>query len=165
MAEAIKTIKIKIVNPNKGKENALESTLEILNQVLLSYIDLTQKHRSLLSLKKESVNRKTGEVRFRSLYNSEILTELEKLSLPTYAHPQTEISIKSLFPGLPTNQRRSCINTAIGMVRSYLSNLSNWLSQRAMRSTTPSTKKGNPPKPPKAFNLPTFYKALWALTC
>jgi len=153
MAEAIKTIKIKIVNPNKGKEQALESTIKILNSVLSTYIDLIQKYRSLLSLKKESVNKKTGEVRLRPLLNSEILTELEKLSLPTPTRPRTEISIKSLFPGLPTNFRRSCINTSTGMVKSYLSNLKNWESHP----------KGNPPKPPVAFNLPTFYKGTYQL--
>jgi len=155
MSEAIKTIKIKIENPNKGKEKALESTLEILNSVLKTYIDLTLRHRSFFSERKESVNKKTGEVYLRPLLNSEILTELEKLSLPTAAHPRTEISIKSLFPGLPTVWRRSCINTSTGMCKSYLSNLKNWASH--------STKKGNPPKPPKASNLPTFYSGAYQL--
>ncbi|MBM4402667.1 MAG: transposase [Candidatus Cloacimonetes bacterium] len=151
MAEAIKTIKIKIVNPNKGKEEALESTLEILNSCLSTYIDLTLQHRSLLSAQKEFLNKRTGEVRLRPLYNSEILTELEKLSLPTVAHPYTSINIKFLFPGLPTNFRRSIINTAVGMVKSYLSNLKKWEEK----------KKGKPPKPPAAFNLPTFYKGTY----
>ena len=153
MSFAHKTIKIKIVNPNKGKEQALESTVAMLNSVLSTYLDLTLKHRSLIDRKKESVNLKTGEVRLRPLYNSEILTELEKLSLPTKTHPQTPLNIKSLFPGLPTPQRRSCINTATGMVRSYLSNKKNWESH-------PS---GNPPKPPVARNLPTFYKGTYHL--
>jgi IS605 OrfB family transposase len=153
MAEAIKTIKIKIINPNKGKEEALESTLEILNQVLSSYIDLTLQHLSLLTSYKEYVNKKTGEVRIRVLYNSEILTELEKLSLSTKAHPDVSINIHSLFPGLPTNLRRSCINTSTGMCKSYLSNLKNWEHK----------KKGNPPTPPAARNLPTFYKGVYQL--
>jgi transposase len=112
-----------------------------------SYIDLTLQHLSFFSERKESVNKKTGEVYLRPLFNSEILTELEKLSLPTKAHPKTEINIKSLFPGLPTVWRRSCINTSTGMCKSYLSNLKSWGSH----------KKGNPPKPPKPRNLPTFY--------
>jgi IS605 OrfB family transposase len=140
-------------NPNKGKEQALESTVEILNLVLSTYLDLTLQHRFLLLAKKEVVNTKTGEVRLRSLYNSEILTFLEKLSLPTEAHSQTEIDIKSRFPGLPTNWRRSIINTSTGMCKSYLSNLKNWESHQ----------KGNPPKPPSAFNLPTFYKGTYLI--
>jgi hypothetical protein len=147
MSEAIKTIKVKIENPNKGKAKALESTVEIQNAVMKSYIDLTLQHLSFFSERKESVNKKTGEVYLRPLFNSEILTELEKLSLPTKAHPKTEINIKSLFPGLPTVWRRSCINTSTGMCKSYLSNLKSWGSH----------KKGNPPKPPKPRNLPTFY--------
>jgi hypothetical protein len=134
MAEAIKTIILKIVNPNKGKVSALESTLEILNSCLSTYINLNLQHRSLFSLKKEFLNKRTGEVCLRPLCNSEILTFLEKLSLPTVAHSQTEINLKSLFPGLPTCLRRSIINTSTGMVKSYLSNLKKWESQRAMRS-------------------------------
>jgi len=121
--------------------------------VLKDYLDLTQKHRFLLLATKESVHKKTGEVLFRPLRNAEILTELEKLSLPTLKHPETEINIKSLFPGLPTHWRRSCINTSTGMVKSYLSHLKNWGSHQ----------KGNPPKPPVARNLPTFYKGTYQI--
>ena len=153
MAKAIKTIKVKIINPNKGKEEALESTVEVLNSVLSHYIDLTLHHRSLLLTQKESVNRMTGEVRQRHMSNSEILTELEFLSLPTAAHPQTAINIKSLFPSLPTPTRRSVINTSTGMCKSYLSNQKNWESHQ----------KGNPPKRPSPRNLPTFYKGTYQL--
>ena len=41
MAKAIKTIKVKINNPNKGKGEALHETINILNEVLATYIDLT----------------------------------------------------------------------------------------------------------------------------
>jgi hypothetical protein len=41
MAKAIKTIKVKINNPNKGKEEAFHSTVEILNSLLATYIDFT----------------------------------------------------------------------------------------------------------------------------
>jgi len=153
LAKAIKTIKIKIVNPNKGKSDALESTLEIFNSVLSTYLDLTLQHENLLKVQKETVNRKTGEVHLRRLHNSEILTELEKLSLPTPYHPKTAINIKSLFPGLPTPTRRSVINTATGMCKSYLSHLKNWAPHQ----------KGNPPKPPASRNLPTFYKGTYQI--
>ena len=82
MAKAIKTIKVKINNPNKGKEEALESTVEILNSLLATYIDFTLENRSLLAKTKEVVSKKkgheslTGEVRIRKLNNLEILTEV-----------------------------------------------------------------------------------------
>lgn len=154
MSEAIKTIKIKIINPNKGKEDALEATTEYLNSVLETYLNLTLQHRSLLfDNLTESINKKTGEVRLRPLSNSEILTELEKLSLPTPAHPSTEINLKELFPFLPTLWRRSCINTSTGMVKSYLSNFARW----------ESNKKGKPPSFPTARNLPTCYKGVFTI--
>lgn len=93
MSEAIKTIKIKIVNPNKGKKDALYLTVSYLNRVLETYQSLTLQHQELFQIEKESLNKKTGEVRKRKLSNSEILTFLEKLSLPTKAHPHTEINI------------------------------------------------------------------------
>jgi len=83
MVKATKTIKVKIHNPNFGKESALESTVEILNSLLATYIDLTLAHRSLLLKTKEVVSKKTGEVRKRKLNNQEILTEIENLSLKT----------------------------------------------------------------------------------
>jgi IS605 OrfB family transposase len=147
MAEAIKTIKLKIINPNKGKDEALSKTVDSLNSVLKAYIDLLNKHRDLFYFLKEAINKKTGEIYFRRLTRKEILQLLENLSLPTLMHPQTEINIKSLFPGLPTGMRRSCINKSIGMVRSYLKNLARWEKE----------KKGKPPSPPSPRNLPTFY--------
>ena len=125
--------------------------MEILNQVLSQYLDLTLQQRHLLSQKKEAIENITGEIRLRPLYNSEILTELEFLSLPTKAHPKTLMNIKSLFPGLPTLIRRSVINTSTGMCKSYLSHLKNWESHQ----------KGHPPKPPGARNLPTFYQGTY----
>lgn len=124
MAKAIKTIKVKILNPNKGKEAALHSTVEMLNSLLATYIDFTLQNRSLLAKTIQVVSKKTGEVRIRKLNNLEILTEVEKRTLSTLAHPETEINVKTLYPNLPTLFRRSAINTSTGMCKSYLSNLS-----------------------------------------
>jgi len=67
MAKAIKTIKVKIKNPNKGKEEALNHTVDILNKVLATYIDLTLQNSKILSKKKECVNKKTQEIYQRNL--------------------------------------------------------------------------------------------------
>jgi IS605 OrfB family transposase len=157
MAKAIKTIKIKIVNPNKGKEEALESTVEILNSLLATYIDFTLCHRSLLAKTKEVVSKKTGEVRKRKLNNLEILTEVEKHTHKTLAHPETEINVKTLYPNLPTLFRRSAINTSTGMCKSYLSNLRKW------QFSNKKNKSKNPPAPPAPQNLPTFYKGTYEI--
>ena len=157
MAKAIKTIKIKIVNPNKGKEEALESTVEILNSLLATYIDFTLCHRSLLAKTKKVVSKKTGEVRIRKLNNLEILTEVEKRTLETLAHPETEINVKTLYPNLPTLFRRSAINTSTGMCKSYLSNLRKW------QFSNKKNKSKNPPAPPAPKNLPTFYSGTYEI--
>ena len=62
MAKAIKTIKVKIHNPNSGKEEALNETVDILNKVLDTYIVLILANNHLLSQKKECVSKKTGVV-------------------------------------------------------------------------------------------------------
>ncbi|MBI4847906.1 MAG: hypothetical protein HY808_04915 [Nitrospirae bacterium] len=151
MARVVKTIKVKIKNPNKGKEEALENTVEILNSLLATYIDFTLENRSLLTKTKEVVSKKTGEVRIRKLNNLEILTEIEKLSLKTKAHIKTEIDIKTMYPNLPTLFRRSIINTSTGMCKSYLTNLENW------KNLSKKNKSKNSPSPPAPRNLPTFY--------
>ena len=84
MAKAIKTIKVKINNPNKGKGEALHETINILNEVLATYIDLTLANSKILSKKKECVNKKTSEIYQRNLTSREILTEIEKISFPTH---------------------------------------------------------------------------------
>jgi IS605 OrfB family transposase len=157
MAKATKTIKAKIHNPNKGKEEALESTVEILNGVLSTYINFTLAHNYLLTQTKEVYDARTGEVRIRKLKNQEILTEIEKISLKTKAHRETEIDIKTIYPNLPTSFRRSCINTSTGMCRSYLSNLVSWQSRSKIK------KSKNPPAPPTPKNLPTFYSGTYEI--
>jgi IS605 OrfB family transposase len=157
MAKAIKTIKVKIHNQNRGKEEALNQTVDILNEVLATYIDLTLANSHLLSQKKECVNKKT-EVSFtRALTSQELLSEIEKISFATPAHPTPIIDIKALYPSLDTSFRRSCINTAIGMCKSYLSNRENW------RGCAKKNKSKNPPSPPEPLNLPTFYKGTYQL--
>jgi len=157
MAKARKTIKVKIHNPNKGKEEALQSTVDILNSLLAAYVDLTLENRCLLTKTKEIVSKKTGEIRVRTLTNQEILTEIEKLSVKTKAHPEVEIDIKEKYPALPTEFRRSTINTSTGMCKSYLSNLS------AFKNQNKRNRAKNPPAPPTPQNLPTFYKGTYEI--
>jgi IS605 OrfB family transposase len=154
MAKVTKTIKVKIDNPNKGKQEALQSTLEILNRVLATFLDFTLAHTFLLTQTKEVVEK---QIKTRKLKNQEILTEIEKRTLKTKAHQYTEIDIKTIYPNLPTSFRRSCINTSTGMCRSYLSNLVSWQSRSKIK------KSKNPPAPPTPKNLPTFYSGTYEI--
>jgi len=157
MAKAIKTIKVKINNPNKGKEEALFETVSILNKVLATYIDLTLKNSHLFSLQKECVSKKTGKIYQRNLTSREILTEIEKISFKTEAHPNPQIDIHTLYPSLDTSFRRSCINTSTGMCKSYLTSRENWKNRKK------KNKSKNPPSPPSPLNLPTFYKGTYEI--
>jgi hypothetical protein len=66
MAKVVKTIKVKINNPNQGKEEALFQTVDILNKVLASFLDFTLlNRRSLLTKTKKVVSKKTGEIKER----------------------------------------------------------------------------------------------------
>jgi len=156
MAKAIKTIKVKIHNPNKGKEEALNQTVDILNEVLATYIDLTLANSYLLSLQKECV-KKTGVCFTRNLTSREILSEIEKISFSSPAHPNPQLDIKALYPSLDTSLRRSCINTSTGMCKSYLANKENW------KRSAKKNKSKNPPSPPSPRNLPTFYKGTYEI--
>jgi IS605 OrfB family transposase len=157
MAKAIKTIKVKINNPNKGKEEALNHTVEILNEVLATYIDLTLQNSKILFLKKECASKKTGEIYTRKLTKQEILSEIEKISFTSKTHPNPIIDIKTLYPSLDTSFRRSCINTSTGMCKSYLTNRENW------KGRSKKNKSKNPPSPPSPLNLPTFYKGTYEI--
>jgi IS605 OrfB family transposase len=157
MAKVTKTIKVKIHNPNKGKQGALLSTVLILNKALATFIDFTLAHPFFLTETKEVVDKKTCEVRKRKLKNPEILTEIEKRTLKTKAHQETEIDIKTIYPCLPTSFRRSIINTSTGMCKSYFSNLENW------KNLNGKNKSKNPPAPPTPRNLPTFYKGTYSI--
>jgi IS605 OrfB family transposase len=157
LAKAIKTIKLKIVNPNKGKEDALKSTIEIFNSVLKTFLDLTLQHQEILTQEKEYVSKKTGEIYKRNLTSREILTEIEKISFKSKSHPNPQIDIKGLYPSFPTSLRRSCINTSAGMCKSYLSNLRKW------QFSNKKSKSKNPPAPPTPRNLPTFYSGAYEL--
>ena len=157
MAKAIKTIKVKINNPNKGKEEALFETVSILNKVLATYIDLTLANSEILSKKKECVSKKTGEIYTRKLTTREMLSEIEKISFKSKAHPNPQIDIYTLYPSLDTSFRRSCINTSIGMCKSYLTSRENWKNRKK------KNKSKNSPSPPSPFNLPTFYKGTYEI--
>ena len=128
-----KTLTLKIVEPNKGKRQKLEKTIKLYAKVLEFYLEVIPK---------------LGMYRIASMDKKSALTFLEFHTIPTKAHPNPPYPI---FSGVQTGIRRSAINKAVGMVKSYLSNLHRWY------------KEGNQlghPKPsyptPKNFSL-TYY--------
>ncbi len=128
-----KTLLLKIEEPNKEKKKKLENTLELYARTLRFYLEVIPK---------------LGMYHIASMKSKEALTLLEFHTVPTKAHPNPPYPI---FSGVQTNIRRSAINKAVGMVKSYLSNLLRWHKEgKDLEHSKPSYPN------PKSFSL-TYY--------
>ena len=128
-----KTLLLKIAEPNKEKKKKLENTLELYARTLRFYLEVIPK---------------LGMYHIVSMKSKEALTLLEFHTVPTKAHPNPPYPI---FSGVQTNIRRSAINKAVGMVKSYISNLHRWHKEgKELGHTKPSYPN------PKSFSL-TYY--------
>lgn len=103
-----KTLLLKVQSPNVGKKEKLEKTIKLYSEVLKFYLEVIPK---------------LGMYHIASMSNKSALSFLEFNTVPTQAHPNPKYPI---FSGVQTNIRRSAINKAVGMVKSYLSNLLRW---------------------------------------
>jgi IS605 OrfB family transposase len=110
--KVVKTVLLKVYEPNKEKREALERTLSLYADILVFYLN---------------VIRKAGIYRVVSLKKEQALTFLESITISTKAHPNPQFPIEEkIKTPVQTNLRRSAINKAYGMVKSYVSNLKNW---------------------------------------
>ncbi len=133
----VKTVLLKIYKPNKEKRELLDRTLSLYAEVLKFYLE---------------VIRKAGIYRIISLSKKQALTFLESITVSTKAHPNPPFPIEEkIKTPVQTNIRRSAINRAYGMVKSYVSNLKNWYKE----GKELGHKKPSYPNP-KNFSL-TYY--------
>ncbi|SMP07936.1 hypothetical protein SAMN06264868_10584, partial [Venenivibrio stagnispumantis] len=102
-----KTLLLKIYEPNKAKREYLDNIINVYAKTLNFYLDAIKN---------------LGMFYIASLDNKQALTYLEYQTVKTSTHPNPKYPI---FDGVQTNIRRSAINKAVGMVKSYLSNLYN----------------------------------------
>ena len=113
--KVVKTVLIKVYEPNKEKRELLNRTLSLYAEVLKFYLE---------------VIRKAGIYRIISLSKKQALTFLESITVSTKAHPNPQFPIgEKIKTPVQTNIRRSAINKAYGMVKSYVSNLKNWYKE------------------------------------
>jgi len=135
--KVVKTVLLKVYEPNKEKVEAFDRTLSLYAEVLNFYLD---------------VIRKAGIYRIVSLSKKEALTFLESITVSTKAHPNPPYPIeKAVKTPVQTSIRRSAINKAYGMVKSYVSNLKNWYEEgKELGHNKPSYPN------PKNFSL-TYY--------
>ncbi|SHE32066.1 hypothetical protein SAMN02746089_00051 [Caldanaerobius fijiensis DSM 17918] len=130
MGETIKTVKLKLFKPNKGKVDYLSETKKKCDEALDFFINLIMNNSQVLEDKYP-------------------LRAVESLCIRTKERQDTVVDFYKEFPDFPSVTKRAIINTAIGMVRSYLSNLKAWEK---------SPKTESKPAIPKASSMPTFYK-------
>jgi transposase len=141
---------------NSEKRAALDATEAVLNAARAFYIDFFLAHAGKLAERVAYYHEERLEIRERLISAHELLTWAEACSVATAAHPHpwTGWNFTEAFPGMPFAYRRSVIKDAIGKVRSYLSNRTNWEKS--------GKKKGEPGRP-AATDHPTLYQGCLAL--
>ncbi|GEM_PF-2275033 len=135
--KVVKTVLLRVYEPNKEKRELLDRTFFLYAEVLKFYLE---------------VIRKAGIYRVVSLSKKRALTFLESITVSTKSHPNPSYPIEeAIKTPVQTNIRRSAINKAYGMVKSYVSNLKNWYKEgRELGHRKPSYPN------PKNFSL-TYY--------
>ncbi|HEY6286669.1 MAG TPA: transposase [Ktedonobacteraceae bacterium] len=141
---------------NKSKRDCLEATVDLLNAARAFYVAFFLAHADKLSERVSFFSEKHLEERERALSANEFLTWAEFLTVETSVHPDPlrDWNFSQAFPDLPFLYRRAVIKDAIGKVKSYLSNLSNWRR---------SGKKRGKPGLPGTNNHPTLYEGAFSL--
>jgi len=141
---------------NTGKQAALTATVEKLNEARTFYISFFLAHADKLAERVPYYSEKHLEMRERPIAAHELLTWAEACTVETKAHPHPweGWNFSQAFPGMPFIYRRSVIKDAIGKVRSYLANLSNWQK---------SGKRKGRPGLPGARNHPSLYAGTFSL--
>jgi hypothetical protein len=163
MGQATRTTKLPLAlgkrsqgGANSGKRAYLETTVAVLNAARAFYIAFFLAHRDKLSERVPYYSEQDHEMRERLISADKLLTWAECVTVATNEHPDPlpEWNFSRLFPDFPFIYRRSVIKDAIGKVRSYLSNLSNWQK---------SGKRKGQPGLPGASNHPTLYQGAFRL--
>src|SRR5438128_9982778 len=141
---------------NTSKRAYLEETAKILDAARAFYLAFFLAHPDKLTERVRYFSEKHQEERERLISPNELLTWAESLTVATAAHPHPLPSyhFSEQFPEFPFIYRRSVIKDAIGKVRSFLSNLTNWNA---------SGKKKGQPGSPGASNHPTLYAEAFCL--
>jgi putative transposase len=141
---------------NTSKRAYLEATVELLNAARAFYVAFFLAHADKLSERVSYFSEKHLEERERALSANELLTWAEFLTVETNEHPDPlrDWNFSRAFPDFPFLYRRAVIKDAIGKVKSYLSNLSNWHH---------SGKQKGKPGQPGASNHPTLYEGAFSL--
>jgi putative transposase len=162
VAKATITIRQALTGLSAEHRVWLQTNQDLFNQVASFYFDVIQAHQGVLALS-----------------DQEALTALEKLTHQTKQNPNPIWPIKDTIPvELTSGFRRAAINVALGMARSFFSNLARWHKQKerflakaeakAKRKAKKPVDRGKPqfkirpPVPPRKFNRSvTLYASMY----
>jgi putative transposase len=141
---------------NTGKRTHLEATAALLDGARSFYLDFFLAHAEKLCERVVYFSEQHQEMREQSISTQELLTWAEFHTVSTKEHPDPSPgwNFSERFPGMPVLYRRSVIKDAVGKVKAYLSNRSNWLR---------TGKKKGKPGLPGASNHPTLYAGAFSL--
>jgi transposase len=141
---------------NTGKRTFLEATAALLNKARAFYLDFFLAHAEKFNEHVVYYSEHLQEMRERPISANELLTWAEFHTVETCEHPDPwpGWNFSEYFPDMPFLYRRSVIKDAIGKVKSYLSNRSNW--QR-------TGKKKGKPGAPGVISHPVLYKGTCSL--
>ncbi len=141
---------------NTGKRAYLEATVEVLDAARAFYVAFFLTHQEKLSERVPYFSEKHQEERERLISADKLLTWAEFQTVETKEHPDPlpGWNFSQTFPDFPFIYRRAVIKDAIGKVKSYLSNLSNWQQ---------TGKKKGKPGLPGASNHPALYEGAFSL--
>lgn len=129
---------IKLTLENRFPE-WFKATEKLFNEVTVFYFGIIQDHKSILELS-----------------NKEALTELERLTCKTKQNPEPIFSIPWDIPAM---FRRACINTAVGIARSFFSNLQKWRAVKARAESKGKKFTDRPPVPSREWHRNTLFYA------
>ena len=158
MGQATRTTKLSLSfsrrdqgGANSQKRAALDATAAVLTAARAFYIDFFLAHAEKLAARVSYYSEEHLELRERLISANELLSWAEACTVETAAHPHPWIgwNFTQHFPGMPFAYRRSVIKDAIGKVRSYLSNHTNWEK---------SGKQKGKPEWPAATDHPALYQ-------
>src|SRR5260370_3933910 len=144
MAKATTTIR-QVLNYETDQGTWFAANQVLFNQVAAFYFDVITAHEKVLDLSKK-----------------EALTALEKLTHTTQSNPTPTMPLCEIAEDIPAMFRRAAINAALGLARSFYSNLSKWRKRKEKAEVKGKKFHERPPVPPRSWNKSaTLYAGQW----
>lgn len=141
MAKVIKTVRLRLYK-RRETDDFFASTKQLFNRVVAFYFEVIQAHKEVLEYP-----------------NKQALTALERLTHRTKNNPSPVMPLEQVSGYIPAMFRRAAINTALGIARSFYTNLEKWHKEKAKFEARDKKYTRRPPVPPRQYNFNTIFYA------